>query len=1252
MKKLCLCFALLLALALLALPAAADENVVFLATGGTGDGSSASAPVGSMTAAYAALGGGGGKIVVCGAYTLGNTSTTTLPAHTGTVTVTSRHDGVDYAVTNAAKLVFNGSSFVKLSGATVFDAVTMTLNQTAAGICANFHPLTITDSVSVVRSNGAAAYAMYLVIGTNGDTVNTLPAGQTLEVTVNGGKFINLTAFTRQIATTNLGTVILNIGGNADVRDLSGGALSTGGVGGSSVINLSDSAHVSTLYLGGYNSGGMKGNVTLNVSGSPDVTTIANHGAAFFPTGEKHLYTSGSTFMLPGGYMDIFDYVTADGVRIKPASQNPAIYVANGGEGDGTAAESPMGDFANAYAALSVDGGDLILVGDTTVSSAATLPDKGGDVRILSQNGARLSLNANLNFATNTLGAGVTFDLPIVSSGAAIFGGFHSVTFGEHTTVSGALDFFGGVDTTDLESDGTAVAGLPYTLTVAGGTFRNFYGGNFRSDYIDPVGSIAAPLTVHITGGSFTGEVGLSGMSILADDASLVIEGGVFSGDLFVQSGKGPVGAPASRTSALTKSNRAYYAQDGDITVTISGGSFAGGIYAAKNEVSYTQLLRGNYTVNVTGGSFASGAVLDATQVKAYADGDEVAALTYTDGYDFTVKRFDLVNGVSQTYDEPLRVAFVGDSITEGPRPNIHLNSYPAVFASIAAQENGDVIVANYGIASAGLLSTTSTVYFDRLAYPLVMEETDADLIFIAIGTNDNAAGLDNSLQAQYRERLYTLASDLGALPDTKKVYISNALTRQNENVAQIRVAGTVRPLQEQVAAELIAENSTKFGFVDLYALTLPEAAAGGFFSSDNLHPSVAGYAKMGQIVYDALFDGLTPAAYKRTDVYLSANGSRYGAGTESDPTSAIDVALSYLPSDTPATLHIVGNITYPANIQTKLGGGKLTIVGEGADASLTINGGTQFKLYSDTEIENLTLTTTDAAYILGCYHDLTLANDVTLSGDWSFAGGYPAYSRDTAATVSAANDFAVSIDGVGRLKNFTLGNLRVEATAPFGTYGGSAVGTVGENTAVGGAGATLLGAVGQNYLSGSVNLTVENGAGLLEYALPGTVTSPAVYDAANNTGEVTLTAPEVEEPVYGNVIFVCDGGTGDGSRASTPAGSLAAAYAALPNGGTIVICGSYTVGNTSAVTLPAAGGTVTLTSVFADVDYRATNSAKLVFNGTSFLKLSSATVFDAITMSMDQSAAGICANFHPVTFTESVSIVRTSGTAGYFMYF
>ena len=166
----------------------------------------------------------------------------------------------------------------------------------------------------------------------------------------------------------------------------------------------------------------------------------------------------------------------------------------------------------------------------------------------------------------------------------------------------------------------------------------------------------------------------------------------IFECDIYTLGAKGPCSARTSKYSPTVHSNRKYYAADGDIGINISGGTFSGGVWASQNEVSFYQVLRGNYTVAITGGVFADNAVMDATQVKAYAGSENKATLTYADGYTFDVVRFDNVNGEDKTYDEPLRVAFVGDSITEGPRPNIHLNSFPAVFASIA-KENGKGII-------------------------------------------------------------------------------------------------------------------------------------------------------------------------------------------------------------------------------------------------------------------------------------------------------------------------------------------------------------------------------------------------------------------------------------------------------------------------------------------------------------------------------------------------------------------------------
>ncbi|MBQ7661102.1 MAG: hypothetical protein IJS44_03520, partial [Clostridia bacterium] len=344
---------------------ATDASVFYVCDGGTGDGTSALSPAGALADAYAAL-PYGGTVVVCGAYTLGNTSTLTLPAISGEMTITSRFGGVDYRE-NGAKLIFNGTNFLKLSSATVFDALTMTLDGSMAGICANFHPVTVTESVSVIRTSGSTAYSMIFVVGTSGDKTNSLGAGEILEMNINGGKFTSCTAFTRQVATSNAGTVILNIGGNADVRDLVGGALSTTAArAGSAVINLSGNAHVTNFYLGGYSSAGMQGDTVVNIGGDVSITKIANYDENFYPASEKYLNLFTDSATLPSGFADCFDYVTT-------ASENATVkFVRGEATGSGATPFAPTGSIASAYAALPA-GGKIVVMGGATFENASTL---------------------------------------------------------------------------------------------------------------------------------------------------------------------------------------------------------------------------------------------------------------------------------------------------------------------------------------------------------------------------------------------------------------------------------------------------------------------------------------------------------------------------------------------------------------------------------------------------------------------------------------------------------------------------------------------------------------------------------------------------------------------------------------------------------------------------------------------------------------------------------------------------------------
>ena len=95
-----LCVLLCLAVALVC-TAAAAERTVYVSTGGTGDGTSAASPVGSLGVAVNALGGEGGTVVFISPVTL--SSAYTAPEQSGDLTFTAEGSG---CLNLAANLTF------------------------------------------------------------------------------------------------------------------------------------------------------------------------------------------------------------------------------------------------------------------------------------------------------------------------------------------------------------------------------------------------------------------------------------------------------------------------------------------------------------------------------------------------------------------------------------------------------------------------------------------------------------------------------------------------------------------------------------------------------------------------------------------------------------------------------------------------------------------------------------------------------------------------------------------------------------------------------------------------------------------------------------------------------------------------------------------------------------------------------------------------------------------------------------------
>jgi len=1073
--------------------------------------------------AFDALPENGGTIILVGDTTVGTASAMiNLPAKSGKVKITSE---------NCAKLIVARTACFNCE--IEFDNVDLCTSHTNAGfVYAGGHKLTINENVKTSIANTAGKY-LYIYGGRSTDDNYDLNT----HLVIKAGTYEN-------------------------------------------------------IYGGGYNAD-FTGASKVELSGVTVLGTVTakqrNTSYAFTGTAEVILDLRGNKTVSAGSFRETPTCLVDDGYEAvcfgsmyfqwKPGQETlDTVYVRDGGTGNGSSAEAPVGSLAFAYALLGADGGEIVLVGDTSVYGGITFPECTGSVTFKAQNDAKLVLNGSIALSKNTNGAAVTFDLPIAATDSVIYGGFRNVTFTENCAVTGTLDYYGGLLSTSTGDDTVArevITELPYTITVKNGTFRSFGGGIRRTSNDQRLGAVAAHLTVNVSGGSFTDRFTLSGESILADDVTLNITGGTFACPIYVRGTEHSVSHVATKLSNLIATDGKYRAMDGDINIRIAGGTFMGGLIADyENNAAYTQVFRGNYTLDITGGMFAENTVLDASQVKAYADEtDKLASVSYPADFTFKVVRFDRVNGVETQYEEPIRIVFIGDSITQGVGASDQFRtSYPARFLELAKEGGRDVFVSNCGIGSAGFIGGDNIYYRDpnRLAYPMLVNETAATYYVIALGTNDYRAALYNgNLQTFINEYTATI-EELGALPDTEKVFMASAIpcgsnaTPEKQEGRPLARASVIIAMQERLALSYIEQDADKYAFIDLYGLTLPAAAAGTLLSSDDIHPKDSGYVIMAQALYDALFNNVTRPAtdYHKAEVYVSAAGEEYASGTAEDPVSRLDVAMGKIPEGVDATVHISGTFTFNYNVVTPIRAKTLTIVGEGEDAVLQV--GEDFLINSDIKFDNITLESiTAASRMVANYHSVEMTESVALTGDWSFYAGHRVYATpyDTEATASSDRNCTITLNGSGNFQNFTFGNLRRKNASWIGTYSGELTAFVGDGYT---ASSSLIGAVGQNYLTGTI--TVSTPFEMSEYVEIGTVSDPIVYDATKNTGTVSVTcrnaAPEV---VYLD-------GTGKTEGAYT---ALQDAVAAVANGGTIIVCGNTTTQSTP-LTLPEKDVTIT----------------------------------------------------------------------------
>lgn len=269
MKKYFAFFALLLC-GLLAVGVSAADGVVYVADGGTGDGTTAATPLGSLTDAYNALGSEGGRIVIVETYTLGGNFVE--PEHAGVVTLTQEQDGVSYRTASGCGIVSANNRFI-LNGPTTFEKVTLRGSGVSGTnfilIVAQFNPVVFETGVECLDFGdfSIVAKGASIIGGTQlgADKYNTLTDDLDSHITIKSGEVV-LVGFSRQVDKQYTGMAHIDISGGT-VHNIYLGAANNG-KGGDVNMTISGGSFVGDWYsTPSTGASNVTGSLTITVTG-------------------------------------------------------------------------------------------------------------------------------------------------------------------------------------------------------------------------------------------------------------------------------------------------------------------------------------------------------------------------------------------------------------------------------------------------------------------------------------------------------------------------------------------------------------------------------------------------------------------------------------------------------------------------------------------------------------------------------------------------------------------------------------------------------------------------------------------------------------------------------------------------------------------------------------------------------------------------------------------------------------------------
>ncbi len=540
---------------------------------------------------------------------------------------------------------------------------------------------------------------------------------------------------------------------------------------------------------------------------------------------------------------------------------------------DGLSADKPLFSLIDAVAALGEDGGEIVITSPYEASGGLEIPETNGKITFTTSdsttdfaetNGAYFRQAGAIYLGSDTEFTDITFSNTAQRN---IYARGHSVTFTESVrTADGSvpMGLFAGnfVSAAAAAEGGLSPRAVSYyddqTITLLGGEFYTYIGGNARGGNVASVGTHYGDMTLTAGGNvRFVSDIRdddiacnafqMIGMNIHKGTLTVNITGGYFDTPMYVL---GRMGVYTNNTT-----HGLFFFEDArvevDATVNISGGEFAGGIFkSAMNDGDNPN--NGTLDINVTGGSFAD----DFKFIeRSFIGGTRITGSVASEG-------FDIINGKENAAQQPLRVVCIGDSITQGAGTatetvdgytyGTYNFTYPAYLDAMLGRGG---IAGNFGYGGSKAYFACSSNYYGSSSWGLARSFGDADAVVIALGTNDWRHVYDGGVYNEYGENTYK--ASLGALieychaefPDAV-VYLTTAIARYDHAQAAYAVENIIVPAQREVAAEY-----SYVKLIDLYELMLPygeEDMASGeykYYHTDKLHLQNGGYEKMAELI-------------------------------------------------------------------------------------------------------------------------------------------------------------------------------------------------------------------------------------------------------------------------------------------------------------------------------------------------------------------------------------------------------------------